>query len=259
MNTTNVNSSGGAVPPFFINPCLISFASNGRENYNEAMLNLIRSCQNYWCDDYLFYSFDGWVDEYLDVKINQMHSVQYPQPKEFIGYNHQEIPYHFKPAIFQIAREKGYKEVIWCDSTVRMIDYPYELLKHAKKYGICVFENLGHPLKNWISDVACEAMEISNEELESMKQIMACVIIFDFSNPIGIKIFEEWESYRDLYKDSGSKREGFKAHRHDQAILSVICNRRNIPFLPYGYLVYPPHHETKEYGDNIYFLNKGIK
>lgn len=237
--------------------CLISFSSHGRENYNEAMLNLIKSTKGIWDGDYLLYSFDGYVDEYVGVKINQCRSIQYPQPDAFVCSPHSEIPYHFKPALFQIAKEKGYKQVIWCDSTIRMLKHPKELLEYAKEHGVCAFNNLGYPLKNWIHDTAVNELNIHNE-LGNMKQIMACVIIFDFENPKANAIFDEWVLKSHLFKNGESSREGFMAHRHDQAILSAILHKYNVPLIEYGALVYPPHHETKEYGDNIYFLNKGI-
>lgn len=241
--------------------CLISFSSHGRENYNEAMLNMIISCRDKWDGDYLLYSFDGYCDRYFGVEINLCKSIKFPQPKEFVASAHSEVPYQFKPALFQIAIEKGYDQVVWVDSTIRMLKPIDELLAHAKQYGVCVFDNLGHPLKNWISDAAQHKQGVTNEALETMRQIMACVIIFDFTNPKGKAIFERWKAASldgVSFQNNGSNRDGFKAHRHDQAILSVICEQEGIPMLPYGYLVYPPHHQTKEYGDNNYFLNKGI-
>lgn len=240
--------------------CLISFSSQGRENYNKAMLNLIKSTKNHWDGDYIMYSLDGYVDEYQGVKIN---IGSYPYPERFPDrYNHAEVPYQFKVNLFQIAKEQGYEQVIWCDSTIRMLKNPQGLLDHAKEHGLAVFDNLGHPLKYWISDACVNRIGLTPEELEVCPQIMACVIVFDFTNPKGEKVFERWiEASRDGYSFQngyGSTREGFRAHRHDQASLSGICFQEGIPLLPYGNLVYPPHHETKEYGNNIYFLNKGV-
>lgn len=242
--------------------CLISFSSQGRENYNHAMLNLIKSCVDIWDGDYLLYQFDGYVDEYRGVKLNQCKSIQFPQPQAWVASPHSEVPYQFKPALFQIAKEQGYEQVIWCDSTIRMLKHPQALLDHANKYGVAVFDNLGHPLKYWMSDVAQRAVGLSDEQLEVCPQIMACVIIFDFTNELGKHIFDRWVAHaRDgvSFTNKGSDRPEFKAHRHDQALLSAICYQEGVPMLPYGKLVYPPHHQTLEYGDDIYFLNKGVE
>lgn len=240
--------------------CLISFSSTGRENYNKAMLNLIKSCQGVWDGDYLMYSLDGYADEYLGVKINLG---SYPYPQRFEDRNnHHEVPYQFKANLFQLARENGYEQVIWCDSTVRMVKNPQALLDYANEHGLAVFDNLGHPLKYWISDIAVERLGMDIDTLDMCKQIMACVIIIDFTNPKGELVFERWlQASRDgvsFQNGYDSEREGFKAHRHDQAVLSGICNGEEIPLLPYGRLVYPPHDKSKEYGEDIYFVNKGV-
>lgn len=240
--------------------CIISFASQGRENYNQAMLNMIKSTKGIWDGDYLLYSLDGYVDEYLEVKINLG---SYPYPARYDDrFNHAEVPYQFKCNLFQLAREQRYEQVIWMDSTIRMLKNPKKLLDHAAEHGLAVFHNLGHDLKHWISDIAVERLAMTPEQLESAYQIMACVIIFDFTNPKGVEIFDRWiEASRDgvsFQNGYGSVRPDFKAHRHDQAVLSGLCNMYGVPFLPYGKLVYPPHDRTFQYGKDIYFVNKGV-
>lgn len=240
--------------------CIISYSSHGRENYNQAMLGLIRSLKDNWSGDNILYSFDGYVDEYLRTKIRNCHSIQTPQPKAWVAHHHSECPYQFKPAIFQIAIEEGYQKVIWCDSTIRLKKDPMTLFEQSES-GIVCFENLGHPLWNWISDDAQQQLGISNEDLKTIPQIMACVIMFDFTKVKARNIFDEWVvKARDgiSFSNSGSTREGFKAHRHDQAVLSGLLWKNNIPLLSYGKLVYPPHDTDGEYGTDIYFVNKGI-
>lgn len=238
---------------------IISYSSHGRENYNESMLRLIKS--NHWDGDYLLYSFDGYVDEYLGVKINLCRSLQTPQPKDFIASHHSEVPYQFKVALFQIALEKGYDQVIWCDSTIQLLKHPQAALDRAKKEGIVVWNNLGHPLQNWISDKACEKLEIPDQLLPELKQIMACVIIMDFRNILTLEVFDQWKKASldgISFINHGSKRPGFQAHRHDQAVLSWLCYKHDIQISPYGELCYPPHHENGEYIDSkeVVFLNK---
>lgn len=241
--------------------CLISYAKNARERYVEAQLRLIKSAKPYWDGDYIMYAEDGYCDEYLEVPITLG---KYPVPDLLKDepYNHAEKPYGFKVNLFQIARERGYEQVVWCDSTIQIQKNLQPMLDHAAKHGLAVFDNLGHPLKNWISDIAVERSGLTPEELEVCPQIMACVIIFDFTNPKGLEVFETWlarsrdgVSFQNGY---GSDREGFKAHRHDQAALSAICYKQGIEFLPYGKLVYPPHDKSGEYGHDIYFVNKGL-
>jgi hypothetical protein len=241
--------------------CIVSWSSVGRENYPAAQLRLIKSCVNAgWDGDYIIQSLDGYCDNYMGVPIELG---RYPQSVKYpLHNNHAEIPYGFKPVLIQEALEKGYEQIIWCDSTVRLAKHPQALLNLASDRGVVAFDNLGHPLKNWISDIALQMLEISEEQLQEIKQIMACVIIFDLSNPVGLKIFTEWvDRSRDSFSFQngyGSNRPGFVAHRHDQAVLSGILWKNNIELLPYGTLVYPPHDRTGEYGNDFYFINKGV-
>ena len=238
--------------------CIVSFGSKGLymynrhlEDYNKGLKTMITSTIGTWDGDYLIHSIDADFTEYMGVEITINKSLN----------THGEVPYQFKPAMIDIAYKLGYEQVVWVDSTIRMVKHPQELLDHAKKYGVCVFDNLGHPLKYWCSDIAQSKQGVTNAEMETMQQIMACVIIFDFTNPKGKEIFERWKQASldgISFKNERSNREGFRGHRHDQAVLSMICAKESIPLLPYGYLVYPPHDQTKEYGDNIYFVNKGI-
>ena len=245
-------------------PIIISFASQGRENYNKAMLYLISSCQDIWDGDYMLWSLDGYIDQYKDVSII-LGNGKYPNSTMGQCYNHAEVPYQFKPHLFQKAFDEGYRQVIWCDSTIRMLKHPKPLLEIAKKQGVVTFHNLGHPLSHWISDAALNQLGVNPKDrntINTLEQIMACVIIFDFDNPNGLEIFNEWMKHAQdgvsFQNGYGSSRPEFISHRHDQAVLSYIVQKAGIPMQPYGQLCYPPHHETKEFGKDIYFLNKGL-
>lgn len=220
--------------------CLISYAKNGREQYEKA-LKRSENIVNKICPDVdkIFY--------YRDL------------PKGCP--THQEVPYAFKPYIFKQAFDKGYTKVIWLDSTIVTVKAIDKLWDFLEVKGVLAFHNLGHPLKNWVSDVALEAMGISDEDLNEIEQIMACVVGFDISNPKGKKVFDEWFALAEgkvAFQNYGSNRTGFVAHRHDQACLSALLWKHHIKMLPYGKLVYEPHDVNKQFGDDFYFVNKAI-
>lgn len=240
--------------------CIVSFSSNGRELYPKAQLRLIRSIKDIgWDGGTIIQSLDGYVDEYLGVKIELG---SYPRSHKYnLQNNHSEIPYVFKPEIIQVARERGNDIVIWCDSTILLAKIPIDSMAHAKEHGVAAYDNLGHPLKYYCSDIALDRQGITEEELESIPQIMACCIIFDFSNPKGEEAFEKWvEASRDgvSFQNYGSKRVGFKCNKNDQTVLSLILWKMDIPLLPYGKLVYHPHDVTGEYGNDFEIINKGL-
>lgn len=244
-----------------VDKCIVSWSSSGRENYPASQLRLIKSCiDSGWNGDYVMQSLDGYCDNYMGVDIELG---RYPNCNDFpLNNNHAEIPYCFKPTLIYEAYERGYTKIVWCDSTIRMSKNIDPLLKLASENGIVAFDNLGHPLKNWISDIAVQKLNISELELQSINQIMACVIIFDLENEIGMQCLKEWieASHDGVSFQNGyvSNRKGFVAHRHDQSILSGILYKKNISLLPYGKLVYPPHDINFEYGNDVYFINKGV-
>lgn len=242
-------------------PVIVSIASLGRENYNEAQLNMIKSCVRAgWDGDYMLRSVDGYCDNYMGVPI-RLGSWPYTG-KQGISWSHQNMPYQFKPFAVQEAREAGYKKIIWMDSTCRMLSNPKPLWDYAAKHGIAAWDNLGHPVANYTSDTALKNFRETPESLQGVKQIMACCIMFDFDGPLANQIFDRWfESSIDnsFYPDE-TNRPGFISPRHDQAALSIILNMLKVPLLNYGEgFCYHPHEMTLEYKHPIYLFNKGVK
>lgn len=220
---------------------IISYAKNGREAYEDVILRAKAA-----------------VEETNPNTKTKFYINKLPKGCP----THKETPYAFKPFIFKEAFNKGYKQVIWIDSTIVTSRDLQPMFDYMAEHGVLSFHNLGHPLKNWISDVACKVLGITEKELENVEQIMACVVGFDITNEKGKQIFEKWyEAAKNgaAFKDNPSKRKGFIAHRHDQSVLSVLLHQNNVPMLPYGNLIYEPHDTNFEYGKDFYFINKAIE
>lgn len=236
--------------------CLISFSSQGREDYNKALTRLIDSSREHYSGDYHLTSPDHSLTAHGGVTIHR----GYPVSAEYGDcMTHKEAPYQFKPFLFQQMYEQGYDEILWCDSTIRMVKNPKPLFELAKERGLVVFNNLGHPLKKYIHDTALINLGITEDELKDIEQIMACVLIFNLKNEQGKAIFDEWIRLSmdgESFQEGTSQREGFAVHRHDQAVLSGLCYKHGITHQPYGELVYPPHDKSGEYGVDYYFVNK---
>jgi hypothetical protein len=229
---------------------LVSFASHGREDYRKAQLALIRSTIKKWDGHYMMRCVGGYVDEYLGVPIEKGLPVT---EKHGVAWQHKDMPYQFKPFAIQEARDEGYTKVLWCDSTIRLMKLPN--WEHAKKYGVCAWDNEGHPLKDCISDYALEQVGLSNAD--GVKQIMACCIMFDFSNDMAQKILDLWliGSLNNSFHSStdSSSNPDYKGNRHDQSYLSALLHLHEIPILPYGELAYPHHTPIKPT-----YLNYGV-
>jgi hypothetical protein len=226
--------------------CLVSFSSKGRENYNDKLLRLLDSAIENWKGDYLIYSPDHELTEYKGIKINK----GYPTPGQIPSFTHESMPYQFKIALIQQAKEMGYDRIIWLDSSMVIKKDITELFGET---GISVFHNLGHPLYKYISDKATELLNIDENALIDIEQIWGGALLFDFTKQNATKVFEEICKYscNGSFMEASSQRKGFIAHRHDQAIISVLVHEK-CDMHPYGTIVCPPHDITLEYGNNFY-------
>jgi len=232
---------------------IVSLSSSGRENYNEAQLGLIRSIDRKAPDyDTHLRSVDGYVDEYLERKINLG---DWPNTERWgKSWNHQNMPYQFKPFMVAEALEMGYRKIIWCDSTIRVHLNPDPLWALAAEHGIVAWNNEGHPLEKYIPDHQLEFLKI--DSAKGMYQIMACCIMFDFDHPATMPIFEKWieGAKENCFFHNESKNPHYISSRHDQALLSGLMNLAGIPVQPYGGLAYRHYLPVEPY-----FINWGVK
>jgi len=208
---------------------LISLAVNGRENYVDKSENLERSIAKEWIWDTRLYK-------------------SYP---EYCTPN-SVIPYKFKYDLIRKAREDGYKQVYWLDSSIRLADGP-SFANLFNESGVIVFDNLGHPLWKYISDKAAANLNVGDAEIKMIPQTWGGALGFDFTKDKACEVFEEIcaHSMNGSFEDGGSRRTGFVAHRHDQAVISVILWKHKIKLLPYGEIVSSVHaKEPFEYGKN---------
>ena len=233
---------------------VVNVATYGREDYPQAQDRLIYNfTENSWDGDYMMFSDKPRLHE-KQVMIN-----------DIIGSGirpNSEVPYAFKPDSMRKAALAGYTKIMWCDSTIMMLKNLDPLFEIAAERGVVAFHNLGHDLNDYISDYAADQLGILDKLKRkiSISQIMACCIIFDLDNDKGNEIFTSWfdSSYhKGMFENSESWRPEFKAHRHDQAILSGLLYQHDIELCRYGMLVYEPHDRTKEFGDP-FLLNKGL-
>jgi len=194
---------------------IITLSVNGRENYQAKSVNLENSITKYWGGDYRVYKgFPEWCTP------------------------HEVIPYKFKFDLIRQAKKDGYNRVVWLDSSIRLNRFGNDLmyLFENNDHGIFAFDNLGHPLQNYISDIAVKNLGITAAELDKIPQTWGGAIGFDFTNQKAFDIFNEIyaQSTTGSFETSGSTRPGFISHRHDQAVMSVIFWKHGYKLLPYG-------------------------
>lgn len=234
---------------------ICSFASKGREDYRKMLLRLIDSAKEHWNGDMLIYSPDHELSEYRGFKIHK----GWPQPKGIKSYPHAEMPYQFKTAMIQQALEMGYERIIWLDSSMIIKKDLTPLFDHWT--GLTFFHNLGHDLYKYISDDAIRKLYVSEHSLVNIPQVWGGAFVMNFmenqSNPR--YVFERIKEYslNGSFRNGTSTRNGFIAHRHDQAVMSVIVHGI-ARLLPYGNILCPPHDSNGEFGNDPYLICKGL-
>lgn len=207
---------------------IISLGVDGREKYSELSKGLINSVKNIY-NGKNFINFNFFPDVTL----------------------HTEIPYKFKFDLMYLAREQGVERVFWLDSTMRIKKNIFELFDQTNS-GVVAFNNEGHPLDNYISDEAVLNLIkygiLDNEKcIKGMRQIWGGAIGFDFTKTIADFVFRAILDNTESFKEGTSQRAGFIAHRHDQAVISVILDFYRVKLFPYGVIA-----SKKDVTENTY-------
>lgn len=228
-------------------PLIISFASKGREDYLKMSENLYKSVKEHWKYDYLFYTMDGNRDEFEGMKLTQI--TELPQPSTWNCNPHSVTPYQFKFGMIDHARELGYNKIIWLDSSITLNKCPLKLLEQSNK-GVMCFHNLGHDLKDYISEECIETL--GKRYTPFAPQIWGGCIGFDFTKPSAKYIFSLIIDYSK--KGCFNNSPIFTKHRHDQATMSVLFHYFGVLPYNYGHIVTSEHSkEPFEYGQYYTF------
>lgn len=143
---------------------------------------------------------------------------------------HRENPYAFKIYAIDAAREMGYDQVLWFDSSVYPVGSLAPVFDWLTEKGIFL-EEAGHYLGQWSNDETLNYFKISRQDAMKMPMLSAGFIGFDFRNPISLEFFAEWkESMR-----NGMFKGLWENHRHDLTCASAIANLKGlVPLYSHG-------------------------
>lgn len=212
------------------------------DKYVNSRVRLWESLDKYW---------DGWRMMFTDEG-------QVGSPL------HADCPYGFKVYTIEAARQAGYTQVLWLDSSVYAIKNLSPCFEEIKKHGM-IFQDAGHLLGNWTNDQTLEYFGITREEAMSIHMIgNAGFLGFDFTNPIAQRFFEWWkQSMLDgMFNDSGQKPDGdFKRHTWDMSCSSAIVYKMGLtPLMKSGieWLQYVDTDNDEPFNDKVLMFARGI-
>ena len=124
--------------------------------------------------------------------------------------------------------------IYYMDSGSMMVSWPREWLRKALTSGFCVLEDKEQENRRWCHETFVKEMKMTEAELDT-QQIWAGNLAFVGGDSVATEIFSEaWKlaQRRELIvgpKFSGITPEGKPTgHRHDQSILSILCQRHGV-------------------------------
>lgn len=146
---------------------------------------------------------------------------------------HQEAPYAFKPAMFEMARQRGFRSALWCDAAVWAIKPLEPIFEYIERVGHVLFFN--GMVGNWSTDRALESFGIDRNTAMDINEIAGCCLGLDFKSERSLEFLRIWlEKSRDGKTFPGAWSNEYKecsqdprcrGHRHDQTAASIIAWR----------------------------------
>jgi hypothetical protein len=179
--------------------------------------------------------------------------------------SHFDNPYAFKITAFREAFRRGYKIVMWLDSSFWAIKNPMPIFDIINDKGIFAFRS-GYNCAQTCTDKLLEVAGITRDEAEKLPEIASGIVGINIDNPDGKKVFNTWAEYCDLglFKNnrlhdiSDSADQRFLHGRQDQSALSLAIHKNNVEFLYEDYVTYYDINNPLKNTDKAYFFIGGI-
>lgn len=247
-------------------PIIVSYARNGREEYTRSIRNMAVSLvRGAWPYEKRLYTLqDVPVKRHLHllahyagekernylksliseenlwdehkVEAEWIHVTKSPMETLRFGQELHGVPYSFKYASVQSAREVGYELIFWSDSSLRYVGNAPELSERLSSAvgGILCWTARKWPLEMYISWQCAKALGVTLEQVRKIPQVIGGFVGWNFRNPVACKVFEEMLVCMSSLKDECFSTsptglcEEYVEHRHDQAVLSVLMWKNGI-------------------------------
>lgn len=147
---------------------------------------------------------------------------------------HTDVPFAFKIHAVQKAKDAGYQQVLWLDSSCYAIANLKPVFDEIEKDGV-IFQDAGHYLRTWCNDRTLEYFGITPDRAAELKMIgNAGFLGFDFTNRIGREFFYNWkQSMEDgQFNNSDQEPDGkFIQHRWDMSCSSAVMHNMGLSHL----------------------------
>ena len=187
-----------------------------------------------------------------------MYKNQYPP----LSPTHQENPYAFKIAAFREAFNRGYKHVIWLDSSFWCVKNPMSIFDIIVDKGNFAFRS-GYNCAQTCTDILLERVGITRDEAEQIPETATGIVGINIDNPEGKAVFELWAQLCDegyfkndrAYNPAESADPRYLHGRQDQSAYSVALHKCGVKFLYQDYVAY---YGTGHNPDKLIFYIGGL-
>jgi hypothetical protein len=176
---------------------------------------------------------------------------------------HKDVPYAFKAFAIDAARQRGFRYVLWADSSIRPIRPLDPLWDLIERQGYWISRNYSWNNFEWTWPTAYAALDVTPEENLKIPQIIATSFGLDLQHPKGARFFEEYLRlarttafcgpwFNTSHPDYAQHGQSWypcgecpdlrvRGHRHDQTAASLIAHRLDMTLTdPPKWIDYPP-------------------
>jgi len=190
---------------------------------------------------------------------------------------HFDAPFAFKTYCFYKAKELGYKQILWMDSTTIAIRSLVPVFDDIRKHGYVFFNNnYGQTLGQWISDEALLQNGLTREEAMSIPELPCSVMGLSMQSDLARNFLDQWHlimadgvtakgtrasiqdwnEYQDIFWNRNNRismDDRVKGHRCDQPAAGIVANR--LGMIPYSDHLKDIHHQAKPVKRNTIILH----
>jgi len=184
--------------------CIISYAGCdfGDRNYENGLITIARALERVGFKGHLLYRVGGWP------------SLQ----KGRLRFA--DVPYAFKPFMFEEVRDMGYKHILWLDACCIPIRNLTPIFKHIEKHGYCYFsegEMPHHFIETW--DFVRDALNMPKRDVYS--NVITQIVGVSSNHPTGSSLLNQWI-------DAACSKLPFLSPTGDQFCFSLLIDKNNL-------------------------------
>lgn len=183
--------------------CIIIYASFNHQ-YPKGLKRLLKQLSESDFRGHVYYRIGGWPN----IEAGDLQLVH--------------VPFAFKPCFFKEVQHKGYKKVLWLDSSVLLapnisLNFIFEMIERME---IFIQKNT-HTIERFMNPLAAQAFGITMDDTKNMWSCSAAIIGLNLKSAVGRNLLDAW--YTAAHHSTA-----FFSDRSDQNALSILLYQQGL-------------------------------